>query len=110
MRQKFIALTCIVVWFAFQTIGAYSLELQAVNAAEPSKTSASKNKGPDPVLVRAQVLLGRVGCSTGEIDGREGENFRKAVRAFAVHKDLKYGNQLTPELWAALIETSPEPA
>ena len=110
MRQIFIALAGVVVWLLFQTMGAYSVDLQGVNAAEPSKTSAAKNKGLDPVLVRAQVLLDRAGFSTGEIDGREGDNFKKAVRAFAVLRGLTYGKQLTPELWGALIETSAEPA
>ncbi len=110
MRHILIALASVVVWLSSQTMAAYSLDLQAVNAAEPLKTSASKNKGLDPVLVRAQVLLDRAGFSTGEIDGREGDNFRKAMRAFAVVRGLKHGKQLTPELWAALIETSPEPA
>ena len=106
MRRILIALLGVIVWLSSQTTGAYSFDLQAINAAEPSKASASKNKGLDPVLVRAQVLLDRAGFSSGEIDGREGDNFRKAVRAFAAHRGLKYGKQLTPELWAALIETS----
>ena len=110
MHRILIALLSIIVWLASQTTGSYSFDLQAINAAEPSKASASKNKGLDPVLVRAQVLLDRAGFSSGEIDGREGDNFRKAVRAFAAHRGLKHGKQLTPELWAALIETSNEPA
>ena len=110
MRRILIALLGVIVWLSSETTGAYSFDLQAINAAEPSKASASKNKGLDPVLVRAQVLLDRAGFSSGEIDGREGDNFRKAVRAFAAHRGLKYGKQLTPELWAALIETSSEPA
>jgi len=110
MRRILIALLGVIVWLSSQTTGAYSFNRQAINAAEPSKASASKNKGLDAVLVRAQVLLDRAGFSSGEIDGREGDNFRKAVREFAAHRGLKYGKQLTPGLWAALIETSNEPA
>ena len=87
MRQIFIALAGVIVWISAQTTGAYSVDLQAINAAEPSKTSASKNKGLDAVLVRAQVLLDRAGFSSGEIDGREGDNFRKAMREFAAIGD-----------------------
>jgi lipoprotein-anchoring transpeptidase ErfK/SrfK len=110
MRQILIALLAPVVLLSFQTMGAHAFDLQVVNTAEPSKAAASKNKGIGPVLVRAQVLLDRAGFSPGEIDGREGDNFSKAVRAFAAHQGLKDGKQLTPELWAALIETSQEPA
>jgi lipoprotein-anchoring transpeptidase ErfK/SrfK len=98
------------VWFLFQTTAAHSLDQQTVNTAELSKTSASKSKDLNPLLVRAQFLLDRAGFSTGEIDGRNGDNFRKALRAFASARSLKYGNVLTPELWAALVETSREPA
>jgi lipoprotein-anchoring transpeptidase ErfK/SrfK len=110
MRQYLTILTVVSVWFLFQTTAAHSLDQQTVNSAELSKSSASKSKDLNPLLVRAQFLLDRAGFSTGEIDGRNGDNFRKALRAFAGWKSLKYGNVLTPELWAALVETSPEPA
>ena len=98
------------VWSLFQTTTAHSIDLQDVNAAELSKASVSKNKDLNPLLVRAQLLLDRAGFSSGEIDGKNGDNFRKAVRAFANSRSLKYRNSLTPELWAALVETSREPA
>jgi lipoprotein-anchoring transpeptidase ErfK/SrfK len=110
MRQYLTILTVVSVWFLFQTTAAHSLDQQTVNSAELSKTSASKSKDLNPLLVRAQFLLDRAGFSTGEIDGRNGDNFRKALRAFAGSKSLKYGNVLTPELWVALVETSRESA
>lgn len=110
MRRIFTALASFALCLSFQAMSAYSFDLQTINAAEPSNRSASKSRALDPVLVRAQVILDRAGFSPGEIDGREGDNFRKAVRAFAMHRDLKYGRQLSPELWAALIQASDEPA
>jgi len=110
MRKYLIALTTVSVWTLSQTLAAHSLDLQDVNTAERSRTSTSKNKDLNPLFVRAQFLLDRAGFSPGEIDGRNGDNFRKAVRAFAKSRSLKYENSLTPELWAALVETSREPA
>jgi lipoprotein-anchoring transpeptidase ErfK/SrfK len=110
MHKYFLTLAAVSVWSLFQTTAAHSLDLQDVNTAELSKTSLSKNKDLNPLLVRAQLLLDRAGFSTGEIDGRNGDNFKKAVRAFANSRSLKYGNALTPELWAALVEISREPA
>jgi lipoprotein-anchoring transpeptidase ErfK/SrfK len=108
MRHSFLALIGLTLWLS--PTNAYSFDLASVNAAELSKTSTSKNKGLNPVLVRAQVLLNHAGYSTGEIDGREGDNFRKAVRAFAADQGLTSKKLLTPEIWNALIETSREPA
>jgi lipoprotein-anchoring transpeptidase ErfK/SrfK len=110
MGKYLVALTTISVWFLSQTTAAHSLDLQEVNTAELSKTSTAKSKDLNPLLVRAQWLLDRAGFSSGEIDGRNGDNFRKAVRAFADSRSLKYGSSLTPELWTALVETSREPA
>jgi lipoprotein-anchoring transpeptidase ErfK/SrfK len=110
MKKYLVTLTTMSVWSLFQTTAAHSLDLQDVNTAELSKTSTSKNRDLNPLLVRAQLLLDRAGFSSGEIDGRNGDNFKKAMRAFAKSRDLKYGNTLTPELWAALLEAFPDPA
>jgi len=71
-----------------------------INSAEPSK-SLSKDKAT-PAGVRLQVLLDRAHFSPGEIDGKFGENARKALRAYAEAKQLPSADRPTEEAWKAL--------
>lgn len=80
---------------------ATELNAKAIN------TAAFSGKPPpadaiSPLAVRIQVLLARAHFSPGEIDGKFGENAKKALRAYAESQQLASGDRLTSELWQRL--------
>ena len=72
-----------------------------IDAAEPSGKSIASDKA-SPIGVRVQVLLARAQFSPGEIDGRFGENAKKALRAYAEARQLPGTDALTNDVWNAL--------
>ncbi|WP_228749861.1 L,D-transpeptidase family protein [Bradyrhizobium sp. BR 10261] len=80
---------------------AAGMDAAAIASAEPSKKTLSNDK-PTPAGVRLQVLLDRAHFSPGEIDGKFGENARKALRAYAEARQLPASDQVTEDLWKAL--------
>ena len=87
--------------FAANPAFAAELSPDAINSAEPSKKSLSKDKAT-PAGVRLQVLLDRAHFSPGEIDGKFGENARKALQAYAEAQQLPSADRPTEEVWKAL--------
>jgi lipoprotein-anchoring transpeptidase ErfK/SrfK len=90
--------------FALATTSVCAAELTAdtINAAEPAAKAALSNEKPTPLGIRLQVLLDRAHFSPGEIDGRFGENAKKALRAYAEAQQLPASDKLTDDLWAKL--------
>lgn len=80
---------------------AAGMDAAAVASAEPSKKTLSNEK-PTAAGVRLQVLLDRAHFSPGEIDGKFGENAKKALRAYAEARQLPSSDELTDDLWKAL--------
>jgi lipoprotein-anchoring transpeptidase ErfK/SrfK len=66
--------------------------------ARPQATS----DGPDPFVIRVQVLLDRAHMSPGAIDGVVGSNLKKAIRIFEESRDLPPDGEIDAEFWAVL--------
>jgi lipoprotein-anchoring transpeptidase ErfK/SrfK len=77
------------------------LDANAIDAAEPSGKTLPDGK-PTALGVRLQVLLDRAHFSPGEIDGKFGENAKKALHAFAETQHLPSSSSLSEDVWKKL--------
>src|SRR5215218_4936403 len=99
---------------AFATI-ILCLAAQAAMALEPQSTndaqwgSQTDKGGMNPVVAKAQILLDRAHFSPGEIDGKSGENFKKAVMAFSAEQGIEARGEFNEEVWKKLVSVSQEP-
>jgi lipoprotein-anchoring transpeptidase ErfK/SrfK len=89
------------VLMAHSAFGA-ELDANAINTAEPSGKKEISDSKPTPLGVRLQVLLDRAHFSPGEIDGKFGENARKALRAFAEAQQLPSSSTVSDDVWKKL--------
>ena len=104
-------LHCVTV-FAFLVLagsaGAAPLEIGAVNEAQ-LQFPLRENERINPILIKAQILLDRAHFSPGEIDGKFGDNLKKALLAFAATQGLNSKGELTDEIWQKLTATNSDP-
>jgi lipoprotein-anchoring transpeptidase ErfK/SrfK len=80
---------------------AAEMKPAAIDSAEASKKTLSNEK-PTPAGVRLQVLLDRARFSPREIDGRFGENAKKALRAYEEAQQLPVSDDVTAAVWGKL--------
>ena len=62
-----------------------------------------------PLIVRSEILLSRAHFSPGEIDGQDGDNYRRALRAFQQKNKLPDTSKLDAATWSALTRDQTEP-
>jgi len=84
------------------------ISADAINQAEFSPPV--KLDKVNPGMVKAEILLDRAGVSPGQIDGRDGENARKAIAAFQQSHGLDATGKLDAATWNGLTQGSDKPA
>lgn len=84
-------------------INAAQFNVSASGAAQATKAM------PDPVLIRAEVLLDRARFSPGVIDGLDGDNLRQAIAGFETAHGLPADGKLNDAVWTAMTEADPGP-
>jgi lipoprotein-anchoring transpeptidase ErfK/SrfK len=92
----------ILILLACNPLVARELTLAEVNAAEPAKGA----KNSEAVNIKAQVLLDRARFSPGPIDGRRGENYANALRAFQQQNGLTVSGELDAPTWERLAQST----
>jgi lipoprotein-anchoring transpeptidase ErfK/SrfK len=83
------------------SVSGAELKAETINAAVPSKGTLFEEKAT-PAGVRLQVLLDRAHFSPGEIDGKFGDNAKKALRAYAETQQLPGSDDVGDEVWKKL--------
>jgi len=107
MRTAAIA-ACFALWISSSPGVTAGLDAQAVNEAQ-FEVGKAGSAAKEALLLKAQVLLSRAHYSPGEIDGKSGSNFSKALSAFAKDRGLEATGNLNEAVWRELADISAEP-
>ena len=78
--------------------------------APPAPDAGQAPETPQPVIVKAEVLLARAHASPGVIDGLAGSNLARAVKAYEAMAGLPADGELSPAVWGKLTSQGPAPA
>ncbi len=89
-------------FFLLAPVAAKTLTVDEVNQAGRPAATKSKAARPSASTIKAQVLLARQGVSPGEIDGLDGDNYRKAIDQFRRRENLGNGPVIDAATWQAL--------
>ena len=92
---------CLAIALSPAIAAATELKPESINSAEYSDKSLSADR-ISPLVVRVQALLARARFSPGEIDGKFGENVKKALGAYAEARQLSRSGELSQQLWQKL--------
>jgi lipoprotein-anchoring transpeptidase ErfK/SrfK len=79
---------------------------QAIESAQPAGDNGTPSRD---LLVRVEVLLDRAHFSPGEIDGRDGDNVKRAIAAYKEAHGLSNPQQLDSALLNALTGADGQP-
>ncbi|SEG76616.1 L,D-transpeptidase family protein [Bosea lathyri] len=107
MKTTYLRMTILGLVFGLGASAALALTADQVNAVgfvdrQVVDRDTQSKAGPDPFIVKAQVLLSRRSISPGVIDGVDGENFRKAVAQFRRQERLGEGDEIDEATWLGL--------
>src|SRR5262249_5418387 len=106
MRALSIALLAVAMPLLVATESALG---QAPDQPVAAELPAKLPKGIKAYVIKAEILLDRAGFSPGVIDGRGGDNFRKALVAFKRQNGLDANHKLDNATWDALAGAAQEP-